>query len=202
MGKLTINHPFSSSLFLCLPGQTLGASGRPNRLASKEPGSRSNIEPRCRTRVAWWHRPSTPLVIKHSMDWFCWENVHRKAPMIFMEKSMVSGEDVPQQNQSIETWLETPAPKKWKLFHVKIIEVIEVNGGNTRATWGMLCISTRDPGSSQFCIICFPRRCEKIGKVWDALFVHVLQDLVFFHHLSMCCRQTRCSMVGVSNCNG
>lgn len=26
------------------------------------------------------------------------------------------------------------------------------------------------------------------GKVWDALFVHVLQDLVFFHHLSMCCR--------------
>ena len=71
----------------------------------------------------------TPLVIKHSMDWFCWENVHRKTPMILMEKSMVSGEDVPQQNQSIETWLETPAPKKWKLFHVKIIEVVKVNGG-------------------------------------------------------------------------
>ena len=51
-------------------------------------------------------------VIKHSMGWFCWENVHRKTP-------------------NISSWKNRWFPVKkhgWKLPH-PIIEVIEVNGG-------------------------------------------------------------------------
>ena len=134
MGKLTINHPFSSSLFVCLPGRVIIVFFLPPNSVGASEG-----------QIAW--RPRSPEAVQTSNlaagpgwlggiahPWLPpWSSnmagnscENHGNPW---ENSMVSGEDVPQQNQSIETWLETPAPKKWKLFHVKIIEVIEVNGG-------------------------------------------------------------------------